>query len=87
MPNLCGDLLSDVASQVTGSVDLVGSANIGKKCSMFEAINGSAPRRAGQNMANSSGLLQGAVIMLNQIGETEAAEKIQNAWLKCLKMA
>jgi isocitrate dehydrogenase len=52
---------------------------------MFEAIHGSAPRRAGQNMANPSGLLQGAVMMLNHIGETEAAEKIQNAWLKTIE--
>ncbi|EMY80745.1 isocitrate dehydrogenase [Psychroflexus gondwanensis ACAM 44] len=85
MPNLYGDVLSDVAAQITGSVGLAGSANIGEECSMFEAIHGSAPRRAGQNLANPSGLLQGAIMMLNHIGETEAAEKIQNAWLKTLE--
>jgi len=85
MPNLYGDVLSDVAAQITGSVGLAGSANIGEECSMFEAIHGSAPRRAGQNMANPSGLLQGAIMMLNHIGETQAAEKIQNAWLKTLE--
>lgn len=85
MPNLYGDILSDVAAQITGSVGLAGSANIGEECSMFEAIHGSAPRRAGQNLANPSGLLQGAIMMLNHIGETEAAEKIQNAWLKTLE--
>jgi len=85
MPNLYGDVLSDIAAQITGSVGLAGSANIGEECSMFEAIHGSAPRRAGQNVANPSGLLQGAVMMLNHIGETEAAEKIQNAWLKTLE--
>ncbi|MEO5999959.1 MAG: NADP-dependent isocitrate dehydrogenase [Chitinophagaceae bacterium] len=85
MPNLYGDILSDVAAQIAGSVGLAGSANIGEECSMFEAIHGSAPRRAGQNIANPSGLLQGAVLMLNHIGQTEVAEKIQNAWLKTIE--
>ncbi|MBS1635675.1 MAG: NADP-dependent isocitrate dehydrogenase [Bacteroidetes bacterium] len=83
--NLYGDVLSDVAAQIAGSVGLAGSANIGEECSMFEAIHGSAPRRAGQNVANPSGLLQGAIMMLNHIGETAAAEKIQNAWLKTIE--
>ncbi|MDI9341977.1 MAG: NADP-dependent isocitrate dehydrogenase [Sediminibacterium sp.] len=85
MPNLYGDVLSDVAAQITGSVGLAGSANIGEECAMFEAIHGSAPRRAGQNVANPSGLLQGAIMMLNHIGQTEVAEKVQNAWLKTLE--
>ena len=85
MPNLYGDILSDVAAQITGSVGLAGSANIGEECSMFEAIHGSAPRRAGQNIANPSGLLQGAIMMLNHIGQTDVAEKVQNAWLKTLE--
>ena len=85
MPNLYGDVLSDVAAQITGSVGLAGSANIGETCAMFEAIHGSAPRRAGQDMANPSGLLQGAVMMLNHIGQTDVAEKVQNAWLKTIE--
>jgi isocitrate dehydrogenase len=85
MPNLYGDVLSDVAAQIAGSVGLAGSANIGEECAMFEAIHGSAPRRAGQNLANPSGLLQGAIMMLNHIGETAVAEKVQNAWLKTLE--
>ncbi len=85
MPNLYGDVLSDVAAQIAGSVGLAGSANIGEECAMFEAIHGSAPRRAGQNMANPSGLLQGAIQMLNHIGQTEVAEKVQNAWLKTIE--
>lgn len=85
MPNLYGDVLSDVAAQITGSVGLAGSANIGESCSMFEAIHGSAPRRAGQNIANPSGLLQGAVMMLNHIGQTDIAENVQNAWLRTLE--
>ena len=85
MPNLYGDVLSDVAAQIAGSVGLAGSANIGETCAMFEAIHGSAPRRAGQNMANPSGLLQGAILMLNHLGQTDVAEKVQNAWLKTIE--
>lgn len=85
MPNLYGDVLSDVAAQIAGSVGLAGSANIGEECAMFEAIHGSAPRRAGQNVANPSGLLQGAIQMLNHIGQTAVAERIQNAWLKTIE--
>jgi isocitrate dehydrogenase len=85
MPNLYGDVLSDVAAQIAGSVGLAGSANIGETCAMFEAIHGSAPRRAGQNMANPSGLLQGAVMMLNHIGQNDVAENVQNAWLKTIE--
>jgi len=83
--NLYGDVLSDIAAQIAGSVGLAGSANIGEECAMFEAIHGSAPRRAGQNLANPSGLLQGAIMMLNHLGMTEQAEKIQNAWLKTIE--
>lgn len=83
--NLYGDVISDIAAQIAGSVGLAGSANIGEECAMFEAIHGSAPRRAGQNVANPSGLLQGAVMMLNHIGQNEVASKVQNAWLKTLE--
>lgn len=83
--NLYGDVLSDIAAQIAGSVGLAGSANIGSECAMFEAIHGSAPRRAGQNMANPGGLLQGAVMMLNHIGQSDVAAKVQNAWLKTLE--
>ncbi len=85
MPNLYGDILSDVAAQITGSVGLAGSANIGEHCAMFEAIHGSAPRRAGQNLANPSGLLLGAVMMLVHIGQGDIAELVHNAWLKTLE--
>jgi isocitrate dehydrogenase len=85
MPNLYGDILSDVAAQITGSVGLAGSANIGEECSMFEAIHGSAPDIAAKNIANPSGLLQGAIMMLNHIGQADVAERIQNAWLKTLE--
>jgi isocitrate dehydrogenase len=85
MPNLYGDILSDVAAQIAGSVGLAGSANVGSHASMFEAIHGSAPRRAGQNMANPSGLLLGGVMMLVHIGQWEAAERVHNAWLRTIE--
>jgi len=85
MPNLYGDILSDVAAQIAGSVGLAGSSNIGAQCSMFEAIHGSAPRRAGQNLANPSGLFLGSVLMLNHIGQFEAAERVHNAWMRTIE--
>jgi len=85
MPNLYGDVLSDVAAQIAGSVGLAGSANIGENVSMFEAIHGSAPRRAGQNLANPSGLLLGAVMMLVHVGLTEHAERVHNGWLRTIE--
>lgn len=81
LPNLYGDILSDVAAQIAGSVGLAGSSNIGAQAAMFEAIHGSAPRRAGQNMANPSGLFLGSILMLLHIGQAEVAEKAHNAWL------
>jgi isocitrate dehydrogenase len=85
MPNLYGDVLSDVAAQIAGSVGLAGSANIGEQCAMFEAIHGSAPRRAGQDLANPSGLLLGAVMMLVHIGQGDVAERVHNAWLTTIE--
>jgi isocitrate dehydrogenase len=85
MPNLYGDILSDVAAQIAGSVGLAGSANIGDLCAMFEAIHGSAPRRAGQNLANPSGLLLGAVMMLVHIDQADIAERVHNAWLRTIE--
>lgn len=85
MPNLYGDILSDVAAQVAGSVGLAGSANIGQHGAMFEAIHGSAPRRAGQNLANPSGLLLASVMLLNHVGLPEEASNVHNAWLCTLE--
>jgi len=85
MANLYGDILSDVAAQIAGSVGLAGSANIGDRCAMFEAIHGSAPRRAGQNVANPSGLLLASVMMLVHIGQPEVAGRVHNAWLKTIE--
>ena len=85
MPNLYGDILSDVAAEIAGSVGLAGSANIGEHCAMFEAIHGSAPRRAGQDVANPSGLLLGGVQMLVHVGQADVAERVHNAWLKTIE--
>ena len=83
--NLYGDIISDVAAELTGSVGLAGSANIGEHVAMFEAIHGSAPDIAGQGIANPSGLLLGAVMMLLHIGQNQVAERIHNAWLKTIE--
>src|SRR5438270_11059176 len=85
LPNLYGDILSDVAAQIAGSVGLAGSANIGESCAMFEAIHGSAPRRAGQNIANPSGLLLAAVMMLVHIDQPDVATQVHNAWLRTIE--
>ncbi len=85
MPNLYGDVMSDIAAQIAGSVGLGGSANIGQECAMFEAIHGSAPDIAGKNIANPSGLINAAVMMLNHIGQNKVAETIQNAWLRTIE--
>jgi isocitrate dehydrogenase len=85
MPNLYGDIVSDVTAQITGSVGLVGTANIGEKGAMFEAIHGSAPRRAGQNIANPTGLLLAAVLMLVHIHQPDVAARIHNAFLRTIE--
>jgi isocitrate dehydrogenase len=85
LPNLYGDILSDVAAQISGSVGISGSANIGLHGAMFEAIHGSAPKRAGNNSANPSGLILASVLMLQYLGEMFVAEKIHNAWLKVIE--
>ncbi len=83
--NLYGDIISDVAAQVTGSVGLGGSANVGEEVAMFEAIHGSAPDITGLGIANPSGLLNGAIMMLVHIGQPDVAEKVANAWMKTLE--
>ncbi len=84
-PNLYGDILSDIAAELTGSVGLAGSANLGEHVAMFEAIHGTAPDIAGQDKANPSGLLMAGVMMLVHIGQPEVASRVHNAWLKTLE--
>jgi isocitrate dehydrogenase len=83
--NLYGDIISDIAAEISGSVGLAGSANIGNGYAMFEAIHGSAPDIAGKDMANPSGLIQAAVMMLVHIGQSEIANKIRNALYKTIE--
>lgn len=83
--NLYGDILSDIAAQIAGSVGLAGSANVGADVAMFEAVHGSAPDIAGRGVANPSGLLVAATQMLVHVGEAERAETIKNAWLCTLE--
>ncbi len=83
--NLYGDIISDIASEISGSVGLAGSANIGKEYAMFEAVHGSAPDIAGKNIANPSGLLNSAIMMLKYLGKNEEAKIIHNAWLKTIE--
>ncbi|MBD2766273.1 NADP-dependent isocitrate dehydrogenase [Hymenobacter sp. BT664] len=83
--NLYGDILSDVVAQLTGSVGLAGSANVGDHGALFEAIHGSAPDIAGRDIANPSGLLQAAVLMLVHLGQHEVAARVHNAWLCALE--
>lgn len=83
--NLYGDIISDIAAEVSGSVGLAGSSNVGDEYAMFEAIHGSAPDIAGKNMANPAGLLNAAAMMLVHIGQNETATTIHNALLKTIE--
>ncbi len=83
--NLYGDIISDIVAEIAGSVGMAGSANIGTEVAMFEAIHGSAPDIAGKAIANPSGLLNAAVLMLAHYGQTDTADKIKNAWLTTIE--
>lgn len=79
MPNLYGDILSDMCAGLIGGLGLTPSANIGDECSIFEAVHGSAPDIAGKGLANPTALLLSSIMMLQHMGLTKHAEKIQNA--------
>ncbi len=83
--NLYGDIISDIAAEIGGSVGMCGSANIGKNVAMFEAIHGSAPDIAGKGIANPSGLINAAVSMLAHIGQADIGDKVKNAWLATIE--
>lgn len=85
MPNLYGDIVSDITAEITGSVGMIGSSNIGKSVAMFEAIHGSAPDIAGKGIANPSALINASIMMLNHLNENEKADLIYNAWLKTIE--
>lgn len=83
-PNLYGDIISDVAAQISGSVGLAGSSNIGDNYAMFEAVHGSAPDIAGKNIANPSGFLLAAVNMLSYLGYDKKSVLVYDAWEKTI---
>lgn len=83
--NLYGDIISDIAAEIAGSVGMAGSANIGTNVAMFEAIHGSAPDISGQGIANPSGLINASIMMLAHVGKTTVADKIKNAWLSTIE--
>jgi isocitrate dehydrogenase (NAD+) len=77
--NMFGDILSDLTAGLVGGLGLIAGANIGKDAALFEAVHGSAPDIAGQNIANPTAVIMAGVMMLNHIGEHEAANRIQTA--------
>src|SRR5690606_17399194 len=79
MPNLYGDILSDLTAGMIGGLGVAPSANIGDKAAVIEAIHGSAPSYAGQNVANPVAMLLSGVMLLRHIGEMEAAEAVDRA--------
>ena len=79
MPNLYEDILSDLCSGLVGGLGIIPGANIGKDVAVFEAVHGSAPQIAGQNIANPTAIIQSAVMMLKYLGEVDAAKKIEKA--------
>ncbi len=85
LPNLYGDVVSDIAAQISGSVGLAPSANVGEHGAMFEAIHGSAPDIAGKDLANPSGLLLAGAMMLDHMGQPDVARTVRNAWLKTIE--
>lgn len=84
MPNLYGDILSDMCAGLIGGLGLTPSGNIGDECSIFEAVHGSAPDIAGKGLANPTALLLSSIMMLRHMGLTEYADKIQKAIFKVL---
>ena len=84
LPNLYGDIVSDLTAGLIGGLGVAQGANIGEKCAVFEPVHGSAPDIKGQNKANPTALLLSAVEMLNYIGEKHYAQKIENALFKTL---
>ena len=84
LPNLYGDIVSDLCAGLVGGLGVVPGANIGTKASVFEAVHGSAPDIAGQDLANPTALLLSALMMLQHVGETGAADRIRGALIRVL---
>ena len=84
LPNLYGDIVSDLCAGLVGGLGLAPSANIGRQAAIFEAVHGSAPKHAGRNDANPTALILSAVMMLRHLGENAAADRIERAVLELL---
>ena len=79
MPNLYGDIVSDLCAGLVGGLGVVGAANLGTDIAVFEAVHGSAPDIAGKGLANPTALLLSAVLMLRHIDEGQAADRVMQA--------
>jgi isocitrate dehydrogenase (NAD+) len=84
LPNLYGDIVSDLCAGLVGGLGVVPGANMGSECAVFEAVHGSAPDIANKNLANPTALLLSALMMLDHIGEREAAARIRDALVRVL---
>jgi isocitrate dehydrogenase (NAD+) len=82
LPNLYGDIVSDLGAGLVGGLGVVPSGNIGDECAIFEAVHGTAPDIAGKGLANPTALIMSAVLMLNYLNERDAAKKIDAALIK-----
>jgi isocitrate dehydrogenase (NAD+) len=85
LPNLYGDVMSDLAAGLVGGLGVVPSGNIGLEAAIFEAVHGTAPDIAGKGLANPTALLMSSILMLNHLGEQSAAERIEKALIKVYK--
>ncbi len=85
LENFYGDFVSDLCAGLVGGLGVVPGANIGDDCAVFEAVHGSAPDLAGKNVANPLALIMSGVMLLNHLGETDAATRVREAYDKCLE--
>jgi isocitrate dehydrogenase (NAD+) len=79
LPNLYGDIISDLAAGLVGGLGIVPGANLGDTHAVFEAVHGTAPDIAGKGLANPTALMQSAVLMLAHLGERKAAARLEGA--------
>ncbi|MBV8822900.1 MAG: isocitrate/isopropylmalate dehydrogenase family protein, partial [Ktedonobacteraceae bacterium] len=79
LPNLYGDIISDLSAGLIGGLGVAPGANIGSQCAVFEPVHGSAPKYAGQNKVNPMAMMFSGVLMLRHLGEREAADRLEKA--------
>lgn len=87
LPNLYGDVMSDLAAGLVGGLGVVPSANMGDECAMFEAVHGTAPDIAGKGLANPTALLMSSILMLDHLGERSTSQRIEAALEKVYREA